>query len=189
LSKSTLVRLVPHEFVSESSDADREVDDENVSNLSHPLIANCSPSFAFGRAIGMRCRYRAENLDQKKPKPFRSHIDQSRPSRARPNATRNGCRPSFDNIRTIFGENAPLSKKATGSLSSAQRDAIEVPLRCGLHIGKMREVLARHKFGSMDWDPGTTLGWAESGMPSAGRRKRFSGRDRNRQASPRARLR
>jgi hypothetical protein len=27
----------------------------------------------------MQCRYRAENLDQKKPKPFRSHIDQSRP--------------------------------------------------------------------------------------------------------------
>jgi hypothetical protein len=75
----------------------------------------------------------------------------------------------LNNILTIFGENPPLSKKATGSLSSAQRDAIEVPLRCGLHIGKMREVLARHKFGGpMDWDPGTTLGWAESGMPSPG---------------------
>ena len=27
----------------------------------------------------MQCRYRAENLDQKKPKPFQSHIDRSRP--------------------------------------------------------------------------------------------------------------
>jgi hypothetical protein len=76
LSKSTLVRLVPHQFVPEDSDADRENDDENVSNRKYPLAANCSPSFAFGRAVGTQCRYRKDSFDHEHKEPFRSQIDQ-----------------------------------------------------------------------------------------------------------------
>ena len=77
-TKSTLVRLVPHHFVSEDSDADREDDDESVANGKHPLTAHCSPSFPLRRAIGTQCRDRAENLYQEKHKSFRSQVDQSR---------------------------------------------------------------------------------------------------------------
>src|ERR1700691_1046419 len=55
----------------------------------------------------MPCRYRAENLDQKKPQPFRSHIDQSRRSSSRdqmPPVMDVGLH--FNNILTIFGATA-----------------------------------------------------------------------------------
>jgi hypothetical protein len=77
----------------------------NVSNRKHPLTANGSPSFRLRRAIGARCHYRAENLDQEKHKtPFRPQIDQSRP-----NSSGNQIPPEMkagfhgNNILTISG--------------------------------------------------------------------------------------
>ena len=81
LLKSTLLRLVPHQLVSEDKDADREEHDENVSDRIHPMAAKSSESFPLRRPIGTPCHDRTKSLDQQQhKKPVRSQIEQRRPT-------------------------------------------------------------------------------------------------------------